>query len=341
MLVLCICTTVVATVSTASRVGTFAHSACLNTFTKRTVVMCMPQHVHEAYTRKDDAFLWAHQNEPLEETALAMGRGVRSCTARLERLRNPKTEGHRRLFGVEGDNEGKAARLRPVRECIQRIMHDPSLDRGDFSFGYRDRFRKTLALAPFEAPNESVQGGERALMLALPEHRIESLFYRKQLVWHKASRLDHILGSHGGLRLAQVIEGYSEWDEERKQSITRARDRALLALGGTAEATDTLAAFKVLVAGVKAGDMETDAFVTTALSTAYFGPDGGGHDTPEHDAPDDLLASHMASQSSAPSAAHVPAPAVIELMRTIPDAHADTRAELIRELSKRIASAEN
>jgi len=298
--------------------------------------MCMPQHVHEAYTRKEDAFLWAHQNEPLEETALAMGRGVRSCTARLERLRNPKTEGHRRLFGVEGDDEGKAARLRPVRECIQRIMHDPSLDRGDFSFGYKDRFRKT-PIAPFDAPNESVQGGERALMLALPEHRIQSLFYRKQLVWHKASRLDDIFGSRGGLRLAQVIEGYLQWDEDRKQSITRARDRALLALGGAAEATDTLAAFKVLVARVKAGDIETDVFVTTALSTAYFGPDGGGHDTPEHDTPEVL----QASQSSAPSAARLPAPAVIELMKTLPDTHVDTREELIRELSKRIASGEN
>ena len=55
------------------------------------------------------------------------------------------------------------------------------------------------------------------LVLALPEHRIEALWYRKRLVWHKASRRDDIFGSRGlqpdgsGLKIQQVLTEYDEW----------------------------------------------------------------------------------------------------------------------------------
>jgi hypothetical protein len=45
------------------------------------------------YTRADDQYLWAHKNEPVEQLAKALGRGPRSCVARLKRLRDPSTEG--------------------------------------------------------------------------------------------------------------------------------------------------------------------------------------------------------------------------------------------------------
>jgi hypothetical protein len=57
------------------------------------------------YTRADDQYLWAHRNEPGEQLAKALGRGPnslgcgpKSCEARLKQLRDPSTEGHRRLF---------------------------------------------------------------------------------------------------------------------------------------------------------------------------------------------------------------------------------------------------
>ena len=119
---------------------------------------------------------------------------------------------HRRLFGDDdSEEEGKAAALRPAHECIQRIIHDPGLTAADFVVGYRDRFQPGLLRAPFEAPNQSVNGAARMLVLALPEHRIEALWYRKRLVWHKASRRDDIFGSRGlqpdgsGLKIQQVI----------------------------------------------------------------------------------------------------------------------------------------
>ena len=125
----------------------------------------IPKRVHQPYTRDDDAFLWASRERPVEEVASELGRGAKSCSARLERLRSPKTEGHRRLFGDDDDEEeGKAAALRPARECIQRIIHDPGLNAADFVVGYRDRFEPGLLRAPFEAPNQSVGGAARMLV---------------------------------------------------------------------------------------------------------------------------------------------------------------------------------
>jgi hypothetical protein len=151
----------------------------------------MPENVHEPYTRKDDALLWANQNKPLSETAAALGRGEKSCAARLERLRNPKTQGHRRLFGAEEDNtaSAKPAGLRP-RECVQRIIHDPSLSSEHFVVGLRDRFAKALRRAPFDAPNDCVAGDVRQLVLAVPEHRIEGLWYKRRLVVNSHMRIE-------------------------------------------------------------------------------------------------------------------------------------------------------
>lgn len=146
------------------------------------VVASMPERVHQPYTRDDDALLWANRDWPPEEVASTLGRGAKSCAARLERLRSPTTEGHLRLFGAaDADDEGKAAALRPARECIQRIIYDPALSAADFVVGYRDRFEPGLLRAPFEAPNQSVGGAARMLVLALPEHRIEALWFRRHV----------------------------------------------------------------------------------------------------------------------------------------------------------------
>ena len=160
--------------------------------------MQLPAHLHEPYTRAEDAYLWANQEDDLEEVAKALGRGPKSCHLRLERLRNPKSSGHKRLFGSDDDQDDGAAKklsLRPMRECIQRILYGGDLDGADFTIGYRDRFRDEPCEAPFDAPNKNVAGGERALVHALPEHRILYLKYKRRLVWHKEQRLDDVFGS--------------------------------------------------------------------------------------------------------------------------------------------------
>lgn len=280
----------------------------------------MPERVHEPYSREDDLFLWRNSDN-LEETARVLGRGVKSCDARLKRLRNPDSEGHRRLFGDASSEEdgyvAKEASLRPVRECIQRILYDPNLSTGDFRVGYRDRFRATPREAPFDAPNGSIAGGARSLIEALPEHRIEYLKFRRRLVWHKQQRLDDVFGSRGGLRIQQVVESYDDWDTARRRRVQRAKDRALHALGGGEAAGKSLAAFKNLLKQVAAGDMESTAFADAALSPVFFGADGYGN------------------ADFAPSEESISAP-VIELVDTLPDEHATLRDELTSLLRSRL-----
>ena len=197
--------------------------------------LCMPAHLYEPYTRADDQYLWAHRNEPVEVLAEALGRGPRSCVARLKRLRDPSTEGHRRLFGVceEALSDAKETALRPARDVIQRILHDPALSVSDFVVGYRDRFETATLECPFDAPNESIRGRERSMVAALPEHRIEYFVYRGQLVWHKGQRLDDVFGSRGGARLKDVIAQHGAWEQVRKRRLRSARMHALAALGGS------------------------------------------------------------------------------------------------------------
>ena len=272
--------------------------------------MCMPRRVHEAYGRDEDRYLWEHQGE-LERVAEELGRGVKSCEARLERLRNPKSDGHRRLFGVErgegdeGDDEGAASGgLRCARECVQRIIHDPALDASHFRVGYNDRFRALPMEVPFDQPNDSIRGAERAFVLALPEHRIVYLKYRNRLVWHRPRRLDYIFGSRGGggVRIQDVVATYSEWERERAARLRRANAHATAALGGSAAA---LREVKHLLKLSAAGKMGKDDFVEEALSPRYFGRAEGD---PSTDA----------------------AAALLELIATLPDEHAELREEFLQ-----------
>jgi uncharacterized protein (UPF0248 family) len=277
---------------------------------------CMPRHAHEPYTREDDAFLWSKKSDDLAEVAAALGRGEKSCAARLERLRNPKSAGYLRLFGPEDPEEGASfARLRPARECIQRILYDPALSPADFRIGYRDRFRSSPVETPFDAPNDRVRGGARALVHALPEHRIEYIKYKRRLVWHKEQRRDDIFGSRGGLRVQEAVSSYASWEARRREQTRRARSRALSALGGGDDAEVVLGKFKRLLSRVKSGGLDVEAFVDAALSPALFGEDGNGIGAP-----------------AAPAA-------VVELIATLPDEMMPLRETISCELVERIRSA--
>lgn len=278
------------------------------------IIACVPKnaYTHTPYSRKDDLYLWSNSDN-LEDAALALGRGVKSCEARLKRLRNLNSEGHKRLFGEDCLEEDgcvvKEASLRPARECFQRITYDPSLSAADFRIGYRDRFRTTPCEVAFDAPNDSIKGGARSLIQALPEHRVEYIKYRRRLVWHKQQRLDDIFGSKGGARIQQVVESYESWDEARRQRVQRAVARALHALGGSADGEGgarALAAFKELLNQVLNGDVEPQAFADATLSPDFFGANGYGTDD---------------------AAGDVDAPA-IELIGTLSDEHAELRDEL-------------
>ena len=293
---------------------------------------------HQPYSRADDAYLWKHQNDDVEEMAASLGRGVASCEKRLEKLRNPKSSGYKRLFGDDMEEERPRPSLRPMREVMQRIMYGGDLDGGDFIVGYHDRFRVAPVEAPFDAPNKGIAGSERALIHALPEHRIEYLKYRKRLVWHKTQRLDDIFGSQGGVTIRDVVDGYDAWARDRKQRLQRASVRSVDALGGGAAGKDALASLKTLLASVLHGELASDAFVDEVLSDAYFGADGYGLAASPTGAPEYDDVTDEGSSSDAHEARGMPLqvePPLIELLRTLPDERADLRAELLQMLAER------
>ena len=235
-------------------------------------LMVMPPRASESYTLEEDEYLWRHQND-ISSVAETLGRGVKSCTARLRRLRDSSTEGHQRLFGVD-DEAAQESSLRCARDCVRRIIHDPALNPGSFRLGYSDRFCPMPLEVNFDKPNESIKGSERSFVLALPEHRILYLKYRRRLVWHREMRLDRIFGSMGSTeRISEVIAAYDDWESARKHKAQLAATRAIASLGGSADALRNLQALLTRVACCK---MERDDFVELALSSAYFGASDPG-----------------------------------------------------------------
>jgi hypothetical protein len=175
------------------------------------------------------------------------------------------------------------------------------------------------------------------------------------------------LARSGGLTIRDVVAGYNEWEQARKHRVRRARARALEALSGgngtpnpsrdDAQSEDeaSLARFKKGLAKVRAGKLDTVAFVEFALSPAFFGSDGWGalsgsaqhaavetaHDT-ELGAPDelaDMQATEGMAASAPPSApadgeAELLSP-LVALLQTLPDERAALRDELLLLLSER------
>ena len=313
------------------------------------IILQLPPHVHEPYTRAEDRYLWDNQNGDMEAVATELGRGPTSCALRLERLRNPKSSGYKRLFGSDqgaGGDGGNAKQpgLRPIKECIQRIKYGGDLDGREFHIGYRDRFRSQPCEAPFDASNDSVAGSARSLVDALPEHRIEYLKYRKRLVWHKQQRMDNMLGSRGGLTIRQVVDTYDAWDRDRRRRIQAAKARAVAALGGGTQGEAVLAAFKKELGLVLRGAREQEAFVTSVLSPAYFEASGYGLATDGSLEEGETEGGRQGSLRSedaegeaggdgeADSEEEAP---VAELLRTLPDERKALRDALLRKLSER------
>lgn len=83
--------------------------------------------------------------------------------------------------------------LRPAKDILSRIRHDPTLDEEDFIIGYRDRHDDVME-QPVTSWKADVTDEE-----FIPQHRI--LYYRRKdgvKVWDRAERLDLIFESGKG-----------------------------------------------------------------------------------------------------------------------------------------------
>lgn len=181
----------------------------------------------------------------------------------------------------------------------------------------------------------------------------------------------------GGLTIREVVGSYDQWESARKRRVRQARTRAVEALSGRdgsgvasgaeerasnssrdlaqAKGEASLARFKKGLARVRAGKLDTAAFVDLALSPAFFGSDGWGalSGSAQHAATEssgdaeiaarDELAGEQATEKMADSAPlSVPADGeaellspLVALLRTLPDERAALRDELVSILQER------
>lgn len=257
-----------------------------------------PERTHQAWSIEDDTLLWEARDTDLTEVAQVLERGIGGCISRLKKLHDPETSAYEQLF-VKGGRQSpddatnespKSVSLRPFYECLQRIQWDYTLDSKDFSVGYRDRFLKGYQEVPWDAPNKSVNGAERSLIAALPEHRIEYIKYKRRLVWHKDLRLDRIFGSGRSLlkpsrdkgeqqRIQDVLRTYDEWESSHSRQEKLAVDRALRCLGPSGK--EKLVSFNFYCKSLTMGELEPEEFVSISFAADFFGPDGWGSESIE------------------------------------------------------------
>ncbi|MCJ1424641.1 hypothetical protein MMC29_002529 [Sticta canariensis] len=86
--------------------------------------------------------------------------------------------------------------LRPAKDILSRIRHDPALDDADFIVGYHDRHADVM-----ELPVSSWRGGGDVTDEEfIPQHRI--LYFRRKedgiKVWDRKERLDLLFNSGNG-----------------------------------------------------------------------------------------------------------------------------------------------
>ncbi|XP_032297582.1 leukocyte receptor cluster member 9-like [Coturnix japonica] len=106
---------------------------------------------------------------------------------------NPEPETNR----DEPEPEGKKPPLRRAADVLNRIRWDPALEPGFGSVQYRDRFRGLV-----ERPMSDLYHGPLCDAgpdeLPVPEHRIQRIRYRGNVVWDRKNRIDHVFGTGSG-----------------------------------------------------------------------------------------------------------------------------------------------
>ena len=80
--------------------------------------------------------------------------------------------------------------LRPVADVLQRLEYDKGVDATRFTFYFREAQLPVKVGAAWGDANDRVNGTERMLAKAIPQHRIAFVSYGQRLVWHRGRRVD-------------------------------------------------------------------------------------------------------------------------------------------------------
>ena len=92
-------------------------------------------------------------------------------------------------------NQSSKPLLRPAKDILSRIRHDPALNEADYIVGYHDRHADVIEVDASEWKG----GGDFTDEEWIPQHRI--LYFRRKdegegrRVWDRAARLDRLFGS--------------------------------------------------------------------------------------------------------------------------------------------------
>ena len=204
------------------------------------------ENLYQEWTIEQDRILWKNRDKSTIELATMLGRGLNGVKSRLMKLKDIDSKAYERLFsnkddtGVskesnkdDGASEDSKTKLVPAGQILQRIEFDYMLSSSDFSLLHYDRLDDKIIESPFDAPNESIAGGETSFAKALPEHRIVGIKYKERVVWDRSNRIDLVTSSKrkneksGGIY--EIIETYDEWKRERDQVMEWNRQRQKLA----------------------------------------------------------------------------------------------------------------
>ena len=134
------------------------------------------ENLYTEWTLEDDKVLYGNRSESIPKLASMLGRGLRGVSSRLGKLKDVNSNAYARLFVREKVNQyeqnhgDSMKKLTPVLEIMRRIKWDYTLAPNDFEVYYYDRVEKSILSCPFDAVNDSVQGEERQLVFAIPEH---------------------------------------------------------------------------------------------------------------------------------------------------------------------------
>lgn len=117
---------------------------------------------------------------------------------------------------VISSSQPKRASLRPAKDILSRIRHDPALDDDEFIVGYHDRHADVM-----EMPVTSwTGGGDFTEEEWIPQHRI--LYFRRkgehgEKVWDRKERIDLLFGSGFGDGSKGEVKGVNkkkDWGKE-------------------------------------------------------------------------------------------------------------------------------
>ena len=136
----------------------------------------------------------AEQSTPPNNDEIANLSSSSPEPAPAKRISKSHAKKSRKQAGKQQSQSSKPP-LRPAKDILSRIRHDPSLDENNFVVGYHDRHLPDVIDIDVSAWKG---GGDSTDEEWIPQHRI--LYFRRKnedggKVWDRARRLDRIFGS--------------------------------------------------------------------------------------------------------------------------------------------------